>query len=237
MEAATKPYYASIPMVQRCRAAQEVQTLQIEEKEPNPYQTILARELFQRLDTAKMVIICHTNSHTSEQIFKTQVELHQSGIYLKKYGKAVLQEAINGTRFEAIQCLFEAPSSIIYSTENQVAKTLKILKKLRVFIVLAGIVDDRFLNRNELIEYSKLPSLDVMRARFAAELNSSGSSILNKLEMQQSNLCQMLDTHAKILGDTVNRTSSAETESNESDAGKNDAVATESTSPPPSTEQ
>lgn len=227
VEAATKPYYDRVPLVEECREMQEAKRLPRTEKfvrPMHPYEQILAKELFERLNTAKMILFCHTNSYTSAGIFDTQVQMYRLNVHMKTYGQKLLRGATEGTKFESIIPLFGAPTCIIYSTENQVAKTLKILKKARALIVLAGIVEDRFLSSNQLIEYSNLPSLDIVRARFAADLYSSGNSVVSNLQSHQNNLCYMLDAHAKILGEK--NTNSDNTSDSETNNGIVDAPTT-----------
>lgn len=208
LEAVTNPIYPRTRIIDECREKQLARLLEKNECKSHPYQRILSRELFERLNTAKTILFCHVNSYKMDEIFTTLVELHKQDLHFKRYGKHVLHEAIHGTKFEAIECLFSAPTCIIYSEEHRVVEALKIIKKARPLILLAGIVDDRFLSKNELVEYSNLPSLDILRAKFAAELNSAGSSILNKLQAQQSNLCYLLEAHARILGESNEENSS-----------------------------
>jgi len=212
LEAVTTPIYPRTPIIDVCRDKQVAKLLAKKEHTTHPYQTILANELFERLNTAQTILFCHVNSYKLREIFSTLVELHKKDLHFKRYGKGVLHQAVHGTKFESIECLFSAPTCIIYSKEHRVVDALKIIKKARPLVLMAGIVDDRLLSKNELIDYSNLPSLDVARAQFAAELNSAGSSILNKLQAQQSNLCYLLEAHAKILG-----------ESNEADSSKQNA--------------
>lgn len=168
----------------------------------HPYQTILARELFERLDTAKMIILCQAQSYTNEEIFKTRVALHQKNIDYKIYGRAIVREALLRTKFEALIPLFDVRTAILYSKEVEVAHTFKVLRKFPQLIMLAGVVEDRLLSKNELVNYSNLQNIQLVRAQFAATLSAPGNSIVTNLQAHQSNLCYLLDAHAKSLGES-----------------------------------
>lgn len=199
-DAVTRPIYKPDSLIEECRE-KEVLKLQRTQREhqTHPYQTILARELFERLDTAKMIILCQPQSYTNEEIFKTRVALHQKAIEYKVYGKAIVTEAIAGTKFEAMIPLFDVRTAILYSKEVHVAHTFKVLRKFPQLIVLAGVVEDRLLSKNELVNYSNLQNIQTVRAQFAASLNAPGNSIVTSLQAHQSNLCYLLEAYAKSL--------------------------------------
>lgn len=63
---------------------------------------------------------------------------------------------------------------------------------------LAGIIQDKLMSKNELVEYSKLPSLDVARSQLCSVLQSAGSSIVGQLNQSQQLLVSHLDKHIEI---------------------------------------
>lgn len=58
---------------------------------------------------------------------------------LKLYGKRLLQTALENTRFESVLPLFESPTNIIFSKENQVVKFVKLMKKMPSFVLMGKI--------------------------------------------------------------------------------------------------
>jgi len=206
IEAVCAPIYPRRIIVNECREEQEKKFLQLESPAPreiHPYQNIIQRELHERLQSSKMVLFCHVNSHTQHEIFDTLVQLHRQGINYKQYNKKIFKLATDDTKFATLQQLFNTQlgcTSFLYSTEVKVAVALEIMAKFRRVIVLCGVVEDRLLDKDQLMEYAKLPNIDIVRAQFASELYSAGNSIVNKLQAHPSNLCTMLESRAKMLG-------------------------------------
>lgn len=235
VEAVCAPIYPRRIIVNECREEQERKHLQLDVPSPpeiHPYQDLIARELFQRLDSSKMVIFCHANAHTQQDIFDTRVALHRKDINYKQYGKKLFRLATDGTKFASLQRFFNTQfgcTSFMYSSEIKVAEALEIIGKFRRVIVLCGFVEDRLLDRDQLVEYSRLPNIDIVRAQFANELNSAGSSILNKLQAHPSNLCTMLESRAKMLGECSDKSTKKDGNAVVKPAGES------ATSPDPST--
>lgn len=163
----------------------------------NPYHLIIAREVRNWFDYSKMICIFHLNPIHSEDFFNAQVAFHKKGMKLKVYGKKIMKLAIGGTKYEAILPLFDTKYCIAFSPEIKVNDVLKILKKTPQMVLLAGIAYDQYLSKNEFVALSTMSDLQMQRAQFAAVLDSVGGDLVNKLQMHQTQLCSLLDLHAK----------------------------------------
>lgn len=216
-EAVTTPIYEKTRIIDDCRLKQESKLLgPKKEREVHPYLAILAKELREFFETSNMTLICHRNSINSFDYFNFRVALHKNDIQCKVYGKAIVNEAIKTTKYRAILPLFESSNCIIFASEPKIAETLKILRKNPRIILLGGILEDRIMSKNELVNYSKLPDLQIVRAQFAATLQTAGGQILNNLQAHQSNLCYLLDAHAKALASPEVATESSANSENQS---------------------
>lgn len=67
-----------------------------------------------------------------------------------------------------------------------------------IFSVSAGIIQDRLMSKNELIDFSKMPSLEAARSQVCAVLDSAGSSIVSQLNQSQQLLVSHLDKHVEL---------------------------------------
>lgn len=67
-----------------------------------------------------------------------------------------------------------------------------------VFIFSAGIVDGKFLSRNEFIAYASLPSLEVSRAILCQTLEKSASNLVQQMSQHQSSLVNSLDRYVEM---------------------------------------
>ncbi len=167
------------------------------EKVINPYDVIIAKELVNWLDNSKMVGIFHINSINSEDIFNLKVALHKENMQFKAYGKSILRKAMVGSQYQTLLPLFNAKNCMVFSPEAKISQLLKIVKRTPQLILLAGVVEKRLLSKNELVDLSKLPNITTARAQFVGVLNSVGAGLVSNLQAHQTNLCSLLDLHAK----------------------------------------
>lgn len=195
--AVTQPIYAPKPVNAKC-----LRDLDLEVKrEVNPYEGIIAREVFNWFDKSQFIGIFHMNSVTQEELFKLRVELHRKNIALKSYGRRIIDMALTNTKYEHTLPLFETSFCVTFGPEAKSVKdVLKATKKVPQLILLAGVLENRIMSRTEINSYVALPSLQTAQAQLCNVLQSAGSSLVhNVLDGHQKQLVQILDTHREAL--------------------------------------
>lgn len=171
------------------------------EREFNPYELILAREIKNWFDHSKMVGIVHINSINGENWFNAAVAFHKNGMHIKKYGRDLLSKAIKDSNFECILPLninSTFSTGFIFCTEhNKVNTMLKVLKKVPQMHLLCGIVENKLLSKNEFEDYAKMADIQVVRSQFTNVLNLAASQLVQNLQSHQSNLVNILEAHVR----------------------------------------
>lgn len=195
--AVTTPIYPKKEQIKPCADTEAIKLLQ--KKIDNPYEIVLAKEVRSWFDHSPMVGFFHINPINADDYFKAKVAFHKSNMHLKTYGKSIVNRALRDSKFEAVLPVFAAKTCIVFSKEpGNVTTMIKIVKKIPQMHLICGIVEDRLLSKNEMIEYSKMPDLTTVRAQFVAVLNScAGSQIVQNLESHQQQLVNLLDTHVR----------------------------------------
>ncbi|XP_067624731.1 large ribosomal subunit protein uL10m [Eurosta solidaginis] len=163
----------------------------------NPYALVIAREVRNWLQHSRMVGLYHLNSIKEDDLFPIRVQLHKKNMHFKAYGKQIMKTAVEGTQFEAILPLFENRTCIVFSTEQHVGQLLRITRRCPQMILLAGIVDERLLSRNEFMAYAQLPGLQAAQGELVQTLNMAASNVVQQLETHQKNFVNVLDVYAK----------------------------------------
>lgn len=220
--AVTEPVYLPTSAIDLChekQAQRELFKARDNKVDLHPYERILARELLGFFDSAKMVLICQKNSMDSLEWFNFKVALHKKSIKTKVYGRKIINAAIEDTKFDAmLSLLMQTPyNCMLFSDEWNVNEVLKVLKKTPKVLLLAGSLGDRFMSKNELENYAKLPDLEIVRAQFVATLQSVGGQLTNHLQAHQSNFVYMLDAHADAMKNANTATTSSIDNSTETD--------------------
>lgn len=191
--AVTQPIYKEKPANLKCLKDLEVRAA----KPENPYERIIAQEVFNWFEHSKFIGIFHLNSISQEELFKVRVELHNKNIALKSYGRNIMQQALANTTYENTLPLFDTTFCIMFAPDTKNLKdVLRISKKIPQLILLAGVLENRIMSRTEIAQYAALPSLQVAQARLCNVLNSAASSLVhNVLDGHQKQLVQILDVH------------------------------------------
>ncbi|XP_022834372.1 39S ribosomal protein L10, mitochondrial [Spodoptera litura] len=164
----------------------------------NPFERILANECLNWFNTSKMVIFLHVNAISMEDKMPVFAALNKNNMHLRTYGKKIVSMATTGTRYEAVNHLFTSHQNIIFGQPENVAKMFKIMKKAPQLVIMAGIIQDRLMSKNELLEYSQMQNIDVARSQLCAVLDSAGSCLVRQLTQGQQALVGHLEKHVEL---------------------------------------
>ncbi|XP_069691988.1 large ribosomal subunit protein uL10m isoform X2 [Periplaneta americana] len=167
-------------------------------REDNPYERILAREMLNWFNHSRMIAFFHGNPISAEDRFKTNIIFKRNNMQLKQYGRRVATMALEDTKYAAVLKLFTSHNYMVFSTEPQVAKLIKLNRKIPQLVLMAGIVDDRFLSKNELVKYSLMPDLQTAQAGLVALLNSAAMHLTQNLTHHQQTLIGHLRKHVEL---------------------------------------
>lgn len=196
-----KPYFEKKERVRPCPQEYIALKRPPVEKDINPYEIILAREARNWFEKSQMIGIVHLNSMPGEVFFNFAVALHKNGMKIRKYGRSLLEKALENSKFETLMPLNRNQffsTGFIFSTEHKnVNLIMKSAAKFPQVQLLCGIVEDKLLSRNEFIEYGKMPDIKIVQAQFANTLNLAANQLVQNLQCHQSNLVNLLDAHVQ----------------------------------------
>jgi len=172
----------------------------------DPYERILANEVTEHLNKAKMILILHRNAITGQEQQEAWRCFKRKGMdLLWEYEGSTVRMAINGTKYQNIEALYgprvlNARTRLAVGPELALDVVFEIEKKLSPkFIVLAGIVEDWFMSRSQLERLAKYKDLTSARADLASSLNAAGAHLVQQLNQHQSLLVSYLDQHVQLL--------------------------------------
>ncbi|CAB3230875.1 unnamed protein product [Arctia plantaginis] len=164
----------------------------------NPFERILANECLNWFNTSKMVVFVHLNSISMEDKTPIFATLAKNNMHLRRYGKKIVSMATKGTRYEAVNHLFTSHQEIIFGQPENAAKMFQILKKTPQMVIMAGIIQDRLMSKNELLEFSQMANIDAARSQLCAVLDSAGSCLVRQLNQSQHTFVGYLEKHVEL---------------------------------------
>ncbi|XP_017778149.1 PREDICTED: 39S ribosomal protein L10, mitochondrial [Nicrophorus vespilloides] len=165
----------------------------------NPLQNIYANETLEKFQSSKMIVFFHMNPMSAEEHFKAYVTFNKQNMLYKNIGKKTLDIALKGTPYEAILNFYMCHNMIVFSPEMQIKKLLKISKRFPQLVVLAGVLDGRFVSKDELLYYSNIPNIQTAQAQLVHTLNSIGGNIVSQLNCHQQTFVSQLSERIKQL--------------------------------------
>ncbi|XP_020711247.2 39S ribosomal protein L10, mitochondrial [Athalia rosae] len=149
-------------------------------KPDNPLERIIAREAYNWLSSSRMVAFFHLNPMTTDDRFKLAVALKKVNMYIKVYGRDTLAIAVENTPYKAILQLFISHNIIVFSPEPNVKQLLKIVRKVPSVVLMAGILDGKFVDKKEFVNYASLGDLTAVRTGLVQVLQNAGGVNLNR---------------------------------------------------------
>lgn len=169
----------------------------IKKTEENPYENILAQEIKDLFEKSAMIAIFHKNPVKGEIEFKTMKTFKMAGMNHVVYGKSTLNLALAQTNYAAVLDLFQSHSSLVFSSEPQVPKLLKIIKKMPHLILLACVVDGKLLSKNQIVEYGSLVDIDNARARLISVIGQVNNRCLQTIGQTQLTMVRYLEQYGQ----------------------------------------
>jgi len=206
MEAITKPVLPS-DLVNRDLACPKSMTIKKHKKEvldpffpKSDYEDFLIRQCRLLFETRSMVIICQKLSLTREEEKVIRNKLWHKGMTLtgSLFSNSTLTKAIHETKYENLKPLFKGHSLLLTCKDGTpLNDMMKVLDKSPQVIPLGGLVGDRILNHAEIVEYSKVPSIETARGELVGILSTAASKTHSLLNSHQQQLVINLDQLSK----------------------------------------
>ncbi|KAJ8934202.1 hypothetical protein NQ314_013519 [Rhamnusium bicolor] len=199
--ALTKPYFISPykdkKPIELCKGVVDIRNKR--DDGDNPFQRIIAQELYRWFTTSRLVVFYHLNPMNAEEQYKAYVLFKKQKMHFKKYGKKTLEMAVKGTPYEAVLDFYVSHNMTVFSPDPEINKMLNITKKFPQLILLAGIYEGKFMSKDELVKYSLIPNLQAAQASLLQTLNSAAGQLVSHLNSHQTTLISHLQERAKQL--------------------------------------
>ncbi len=109
------------------------------------------------------------------------------------------KRALAGTAYEKIADLFKGPTAVAYAQEPaSAAKALaEFAKKNTKLELVGGAFGDTLLDKKAIQQLATLPSLDELRARIIALLQTPATRVAGVLQAPAGQLARVLGAYAK----------------------------------------
>lgn len=144
------------------------------------------------------VIITHYHGLSVSQMTELRNIMRESGANYKVLKNKLAKLIVTDTDLEPIKDMFSGPTAIAYS-EDPIAAAKGIMKFAKTnehLKILGGIVENKVIDEAGVIELSKAPSLDEIRAKIVGILNTPARNLLGVLSAPAGNLARVINAYS-----------------------------------------
>ena len=141
-------------------------------------------EIKSKLDGAQSAVIIDYMGITVAQADEMRKKLREADVDYTVYKNTLMKRAIEGTEFEKLGEVLEGPSGIAIAKEDATAPARvlnNVMKDFEKMQFKAGIIEGKFMGEDEIKEIAKIPSREVLIAKFMGSVQSPISKAVRTL--------------------------------------------------------
>jgi len=161
--------------------------------------TAFIGDLNKKIAGSSVVLVAHYKGLTVAEITDLRVKARKAGAGFKVTKNKLTQRALEGTMFAPISKMFVGPTAIAYSSDPvAVAKVLaEFAKANEKLILLGGAFGETLLDASGVVALSKMPSLDELRAKIVALIQTPARRIATLLQAPAGQIARVIGAHSR----------------------------------------
>lgn len=162
----------------------------------------LVKEARNYLEKSNYVFLVNFERTTVLDVAELRKALAKAGGEFHVLKNSTLKHAAKELSFPVLDSVLEGQTAVVVGGDSP-AEVAKILVKFHKekdekCPIKVGVLDEKLLSREEVIELSKLPSLEVLRAQFLGLLNTPATQMVRILQVVPESILNVLQAKAKI---------------------------------------
>jgi large subunit ribosomal protein L10 len=162
-------------------------------------------DLNKKVAASSVVLVAHYKGLTVAEITDLRVKIRKSGAGFKVTKNKLTQRALAKTLFEPISKMFVGPTAIAYSSDPvAIAKVLaEFAKANEKLVLLGGAFGETLLDSKGVVALSKMPSLDELRAKIVALIQTPARRIATLLQAPAGQIARVVGAHSRKEADAA----------------------------------
>ena len=158
----------------------------------------MVAELKGLFEDVSTVVVAHYKGLTVADMNDLRRRISKSGANFRVTKNRLTRLALAGTRFDGLASLFEGPTAIAYSKDPVAAAKpiVDFAKGNKNLIVLGASMDGQTLNEAGVKNLASLPSLDELRSKLIALIQTPATRIAGVTKAPAGQLARVLAAYA-----------------------------------------
>ena len=172
----------------------------------------IVTDLNETLAGAASIVVTHYRGINVSEMDELRREMRSAGARFRVTKNRLVKRALEGTPYSELSGLFVGPTAIAYSDDPVAAAkaTVAYAKKNDKLVVLGGAMGENILDEATIKTVAALPSLDELRAKLIALLNTPATQIAAVVQAPAAQLARVLAAQGSKEGDAAQAAEPAE---------------------------
>jgi large subunit ribosomal protein L10 len=159
----------------------------------------MVSEIKDTISEANLVVITRQSGLTVAQVTDLRRKMRAAGAGYKVAKNRLAQLALKGTKYEGLEKLLKGPTAIAYSSDPIAAAKVAVTfaKSNDKLTIVGGSMGTDVINAEGIMALATLPSLDELRSKLIAMLQTPATRIATVLQEPASQLARVVGAYAK----------------------------------------
>uniref|UniRef100_UPI00398F4776 large ribosomal subunit protein uL10m isoform X2 n=1 Tax=Pristiophorus japonicus TaxID=55135 RepID=UPI00398F4776 len=166
-------------------------------QEPTILEKLLQRDVEKTFKENKMVAVFQNNSITSEELRLLRHRLLKHDIRLKFFPNQILRSYLADTKYKNLLPLFIGHNIIIVCKEPKAKELLQAVRSTTQISLLGACIEDALFSRQGVVNYSRLPGMQIIRGEVVGGLTLLTSLTYQLLQTGPVRLTALLEHYLK----------------------------------------
>uniref|UniRef100_H3BB95 Large ribosomal subunit protein uL10m n=1 Tax=Latimeria chalumnae TaxID=7897 RepID=H3BB95_LATCH len=165
--------------------------------QPSGLIELYLREVEAMFQDNKMIALFQDNAINSEDMVVLKFRLQKYGIHVKCYPNQILRTYLSRSQYQNLLPLVLGKNLLFISKEPKVWEMLKVVRTTPQVTLLGACIEDTILSKQGVLNYSRLPSMAVIRGEVVSGLMLMTSQTCTLLQGSSLHLTLLLQQYLK----------------------------------------
>lgn len=154
-------------------------------------------ELRQTFEAHNLMVITHQTGLSVAETSQLRRQMREAGATFRVTKNRLVKIAIKGSKFEQLGDQFNGPTAIAYSEDPVAAAKVvaEFSKTNNKLVIVGGALDEKALDVAGVTALAKLPSLDDLRSKLIAVLQSPAGKLASVLQAPAGQLARVISAY------------------------------------------
>ena len=157
----------------------------------------LGERIIRVFEDHSKLLVFHYNALDAKEWMDFRYDMTQQNVTVKVFPNKLTCKFISDTIYKNMTPLFRTDTGVAFGNDFDLKKVLKVLGRNEKIELIGGKIEERLFNKQQIIEYSNLPTLDHARGELVQLLQQPSQTLSQLLQTNQTKLSMLLRNHAE----------------------------------------